>query len=138
MEITESVALDDITYAIDTISQLKDLGIKFSLDDFGTGYSSLNYLKYLTVSNIKIDKSFIDTIIDKAIVSAIITLARNFDLDVIAEGVENTDQVSFLKEAQCNIVQGYLYSIPVSKKDADSLLHNMGKEEIHNRFKNAI
>ncbi|MCR4802529.1 MAG: EAL domain-containing protein [Lachnospiraceae bacterium] len=142
LEITESVALDDITYAIDTISQLKDLGIKFSLDDFGTGYSSLNYLKYLPVSNIKIDKSFIDTIIedksDKAIVSAIITLARNFDLDVIAEGVENTDQVSFLKEAQCNIVQGYLYSIPVSKKDADSLLHNMGKDEIHNRFKNGM
>lgn len=138
LEITEAIALDDITYSIDTISQLKDLGIKFSLDDFGTGYSSMNYLKYLPVSNLKIDKSFMDTIIedksDKAIVSAIITLARNFNLDVIAEGVENSEQASFLKEAQCNIVQGYLYSVPVSKEDADSLLGNMGTEEIHNLF----
>lgn len=138
LEITESIALDDITYSIDTISQLKDLGIKFSLDDFGTGYSSMNYLKYLPVSNLKIDKSFIDTIIedksDKAIVSAIITLARNFNLDVIAEGVENSEQASFLKEAQCNIVQGYLYSVPVSKEDADSLLKNVKADEIHNMF----
>ena len=138
LEITEAIALDDITYSIDTISQLKDLGIKFSLDDFGTGYSSMNYLKYLPVSNLKIDKSFMDTIIedksDKAIVSAIITLARNFNLDVIAEGVENSEQASFLKEAQCNIVQGYLYSVPVSKEDADSLLSNVGTEEIHNLF----
>ena len=71
---------------------------------------------------------------NKAIVSAIITLARNFDLDVIAEGVENSEQASFLKAAQCNIVQGYLYSVPVSKEDADSLLRNMGTEEIHNMF----
>ena len=138
LEITESIALDDITYSIDTIQRLKEIGIKFSLDDFGTGYSSMNYLKYLPVSNIKIDKSFMDTIIedksDKAIVSAIITLARNFDLDVIAEGVENSEQASFLKAAQCNIVQGYLYSVPVSKEDADSLLRNMGTEEIHNMF----
>ena len=90
------------------------------------------------MSNLKIDKSFIDTIIedksDKAIVSAIITLARNFNLDVIAEGVESSEQASFLKEAQCNIVQGYLYSVPVSKEDADSLLKNMGTDEIHNMF----
>ena len=138
LEITESIALDDITYAIDTIQRLKEIGIKFSLDDFGTGYSSMNYLKYLPVSNIKIDKSFMDTIIedksDKAIVSAIITLARSLDLDVIAEGVENSDQASFLKEAQCNIVQGYLYSVPVSKEDADSLLKNMDHDKIHNMF----
>ena len=139
LEIKENIALDDITYSIDTIQQLKEIGIKVSLDDFGTGYSSLNYLKHLPVSNIKIDKSFMDTIIedksDIAIVSAMITLARNFNLDVIAEGVENSEQASFLKEAQCNIVQGYLYSVPVSKEDADSLLKNMGSEEIHNLFR---
>ena len=71
---------------------------------------------------------------DKAIVSAIITLARNFNLDVIAEGVESTEQASFLKKAQCNIVQGYLYSVPVSKEDADSLLKNTDAEKIHNMF----
>ena len=138
LEITESIALDDITYSIDTIQRLKEIGIKISLDDFGTGYSSMNYLKYLPVSNIKIDKSFMDNIIedksDKAIVSAIITLARNFDLDVIAEGVESAEQASFLKKAQCNIVQGYLYSVPVSKEDADSLLKNTDSEKIHNLF----
>ena len=138
LEITESIALDDITYSIDMIQRLKEIGIKISLDDFGTGYSSMNYLKYLPVSNIKIDKSFMETIIedksDKAIVSAIITLARNFNLDVIAEGVESTEQASFLKKAQCNIVQGYLYSVPVSKEDADSLLKNTDAEKIHNMF----
>ena len=95
-------------------------------------------MRCITVSNIKIDKSFMDTIIedksDKAIVSAIITLARNFDLDVIAEGVESAEQASFLKKAQCNIVQGYLYSVPVSKVDADSLLKNTDSEKIHNLF----
>lgn len=139
LEITETIALDDITYSIDTIQRLKEIGIKFSLDDFGTGYSSMNYLKYLPVSNLKIDKSFIDTIMedrnDKAIVSAIITLARTLELDVIAEGVENKEQLSFLREAQCNIVQGYLYSSPVSKDDADSLLKAMGTEELHQMLK---
>lgn len=139
LEITETIALDDITYSIDTIQRLKEIGIKFSLDDFGTGYSSMNYLKYLPVSNLKIDKSFIHTIMedqnDKAIVSAIITLARTLDLDVIAEGVENKEQLSFLKEAQCNIAQGYLYSVPVSKNDADSLLQAMGTEKLHEILK---
>ena len=99
----------------------------------------MNYLKYLPVSNLKIDKSFIDTIMedqnDKAIVSAIITLARTLDLDVIAEGVENKEQLSFLKEAQCNIAQGYLYSVPVSKDDADSLLQAIGTEKLHEILK---
>lgn len=135
LEITETIALEDITYSIDTIQRLKEIGIKFSLDDFGTGYSSMNYLKYLPVSNLKIDKSFMDTIIedksDKAIVSAIITLAKTLDLDVIAEGVENKEQVSFLKEAKINIVQGYLYSVPVSKEDADSLLASKETEHLH-------
>lgn len=129
LEITESIALDDITYSIDTIQRLKEIGIKFSLDDFGTGYSSMNYLKHLPVSNLKIDKSFMDTVMesnnDKAIVSAIITLAKTLDLDVIAEGVEKSEQVSFLREANCNKVQGFLYSKPVCKEDADVLLNSM-------------
>ena len=130
LEITESIALDDIAYSIDTIQRLKEIGIKFSLDDFGTGYSSMNYLKYLPVSNLKLDKNFMASIIenssDKAIVTAIITLAKSLDLNVIAEGVENNEQVAFLKDAQINKVQGYLYSVPVSKKDADDLLETKG------------
>lgn len=130
LEITESIALDDITYSIDTIQRLKEIGIKFSLDDFGTGYSSMNYLKHLPVSNLKLDKNFMASIVenssDKAIVTAIITLAKSLNLDVIAEGVEDNAQVSFLKDARINKVQGYLYSVPVSKEDADALLQEKG------------
>lgn len=130
LEITESIALDDITYSIDTIQRLREIGIKFSLDDFGTGYSSMNYLKHLPVNNLKLDKGFISSITenssDKAIATAVITLAKSLDMDVIAEGVENSAQVSFLKEAQINKVQGYLYSVPVSKQDADALLQAKG------------
>lgn len=136
LEITESIALDDIAYSIDTIQRLKEIGIKFSLDDFGTGYSSMNYLKHLPVSNLKLDKNFMASIVenssDKAIVTAIITLAKSLDLDVIAEGIENNEQVSFLKDAQINKVQGYLYSVPVSKKDADALLEAKGNLILQN------
>lgn len=133
LEITETIALDDITYSIDTIQQLKDMGIKISLDDFGTGYSSMNYLKHLPVTNLKIDKSFMDTVMesnnDKAIVSAIITLAKTLDLEVIAEGVENDEQVLFLKEANCDKVQGFLYSNPVTKEEATILLRSIQKQK---------
>lgn len=133
LEITETIALDDITYSIDIIQQLKDMGIKISLDDFGTGYSSMNYLKHLPVTNLKIDKSFMDTVMednnDKAIVSAIITLAKTLDLEVIAEGVENDEQVLFLKEANCDKVQGFLYSKPVTKEEATILLRSIQKQK---------
>lgn len=129
LEITETIALNDITYSIDTIQRLKEMGIRFSLDDFGTGYSSMNYLKHLPVNNLKIDKSFMDTVMesnnDKAIVSAIITLAKTLDLEVIAEGVENDEQVLFLKEANCNKVQGYLYGEAVVQQEATVLLKSI-------------
>jgi EAL domain-containing protein (putative c-di-GMP-specific phosphodiesterase class I) len=122
LEITETVALDDIEYTISTIQELKKIGVSFSLDDFGTGYSSMNYLKRLPVSNLKIDRSFLSTVMedqcDQKIIQAIITLARNLDLHVIAEGVESFDQEVFLKEANCNKAQGYLYSKPVPKDKA--------------------
>ena len=119
LEITETIALDDLEYTISTIQELRKIGVSFSLDDFGTGYSSMNYLKRLPVSNLKIDKSFLDTVMedrcDQKIIQTIITLARNLDLIVIAEGVENSDQEIFLKEANCDKAQGFLYSKPVPK-----------------------
>lgn len=122
LEITETIALDDIEYTISTIQELKKIGVSFSLDDFGTGYSSMNYLKRLPVSNLKIDKSFLDSVMedqcDQKIIQTIITLARNLDLYVIAEGVENFDQEIFLKSANCDKAQGYLYSKPVPKDKA--------------------
>lgn len=126
LEITETIALDDIEYTIATIKELRKIGVCFSLDDFGTGYSSMNYLKRLPVSNLKIDKSFLDTVMedlsDQKIIQTIITLARNLDLNVIAEGVESFDQEVFLKEANCDKAQGYLYSKPVPKDMAVQFL----------------
>lgn len=128
LEITETIALDDIEYTIATIQELRKIGVSFSLDDFGTGYSSMNYLKRLPVSNLKIDKSFLDTVMedqsDQKIVQTIITLARNLDLLVIAEGVESSDQEVFLKEANCDKAQGFLYSKPVPKEKAILFLKN--------------
>jgi diguanylate cyclase len=126
LEITESIALDDIEYTIATIQELRKIGVRFSLDDFGTGYSSMNYLKRLPVSNLKIDKSFLNTVMedrsDQKIIQTIITLARNLDLLVIAEGVENFDQEEFLKESNCDKAQGYLYSKPIPKDMAMQFL----------------
>ncbi|MFV0342896.1 MAG: putative bifunctional diguanylate cyclase/phosphodiesterase [Anaerocolumna sp.] len=131
LEITESIALQDIEYTINIIEILKELGIAFSLDDFGTGYSSMSYLKRLPVNNLKIDKSFLDTVLDSAndqsIIKTIIKLAQTLNLTVIAEGVEKSEQGSFLKEAKCDKAQGYLYSKPLSKDDVAILL----KEKLH-------
>jgi polar amino acid transport system substrate-binding protein len=128
LEITETIALDDIEYTISTIQELRKIGVRFSLDDFGTGYSSMNYLKRLPVSNLKIDKSFLDSDMedscDQKIIQTIISLARNLDLYVIAEGVESFDQENFLKEANCDKAQGFLYSKPVPKDMAIQFLKN--------------
>lgn len=128
-EITESIALSDLEYTVKTISKLETMGISFSLDDFGTGYTSMNYLKSLPVRNVKIDKSFLDTVAynnpEQKIVEAIISLAQSLNLDVIAEGVEQNDQESFLKKVKCNRAQGYLYSEPVPNEEAKNLLRNI-------------
>jgi polar amino acid transport system substrate-binding protein len=128
LEITETIALDDIEYTISTIKELKKIGVSFSLDDFGTGYSSMNYLKKLPVNNLKIDKSFLDTVMedtcDQKIVQTIISLARNLDLYVVAEGVEHFDQEVFLKEANCDKAQGFLYSKPIPKDKAMQFLQS--------------
>lgn len=127
LEITETVVLDNIEYSIDVIEQIKAFGVRFSLDDFGTGYSAMNYLRMLPVSNLKIDKSFLDRLIenqcDQKIVSSIINLAKNLDMDVIAEGVECKEQADFLRSVECKLAQGFLYSKPIPKSEANSLLN---------------
>lgn len=132
LEITETIALDDLEYTIETIKELKKIGVNFSLDDFGTGYSSMNYLKRLPVSNLKIDKSFLDTVMedqsDQKIIQTIITLARNLDLNVIAEGVERSDQEQFLQDSNCDKAQGFLYSKPVPKDKAERFLKQVDLE----------
>lgn len=128
LEITETVALQDIDYTIEIIQKIKAMGVAFSLDDFGTGYSSVNYLRKLPVDYLKVDKSFIDTVTednsDKKIVSAIIQLAKTLDIAVIAEGVESDEQAVFLKRMKCDKAQGYLYSRPLPCEEAEKFLHS--------------
>lgn len=104
---------------------LKTHGFKISMDDFGTGYSSLNYLKSLPIDIIKIDKSFIDSINldekDKVLLKNIINIAHDFHLDVIAEGIENSEQLEILNEMQCDMYQGYYFGKPVDKNKFEKL-----------------
>lgn len=124
LELTESILLQDIDTVMQTLSALKAIGVKLSIDDFGTGYSSLSYLKRLDVDKLKIDQSFVRDLNidanDAAIVNAIIQVAHALQLKVIAEGVENTEQLSFLKQHACDEMQGYLYAAPVP---ADEIAH---------------
>ncbi len=118
LEVTESNAMNDVEHTISTLKLLKDIGVRVSIDDFGTGYSSLSYLKRLPIDTLKVDRSFIDGIPedkdDKSITSAIIFLAHNLELGVIAEGVETRKQLSFLKAMRCDKIQGYHFSKPLA------------------------
>jgi len=126
LEITESALLKDADLIMKKIDKVRAMGVKFSIDDFGIGYSSMNTLKELKIDKIKIDEKFIKDITtnsnDKAITAAIIALAHNLNIEVVAEGVETTDQVNTLKELGCNIVQGYLFSVPATIKNFEGSL----------------
>ena len=126
LELTESILLQDVAATMQTLQQLKALGIKLSIDDFGTGYSSLAYLKQLAVDKLKIDQSFVrDMLVDPdgaSIVKAILQLGHSLQLDVIAEGVETPEQLAFLADAGCDEVQGYLFSRPLPADQAARLL----------------
>ncbi len=117
LEITESILMDDVEQAVSLMQSFHELGVNISVDDFGTGYSSLSYLKRLPLDSLKIDRSFVkDTPADaddSSIVASIIALAHNLGLNVIAEGVENEEQLDFLRSLKCNEYQGYFYSPPV-------------------------
>ncbi len=126
IEITESTAMQDIETTLPRLAELNNLGIRFSIDDFGTGYSSLSYLKKLPIQKLKIDKSFIaGLMLDpdyKAIVHAVIVMAHNLKLGVIAEGVENEEQFSFLHATKCDEMQGYLFSRPLPPEEVERFL----------------
>jgi diguanylate cyclase (GGDEF)-like protein len=113
-EVTENALMNEMEHCIQTLNALKQLGSRISIDDFGTGYSSLSYLSKLPVDNLKIDRSFINDMLhdsdDTAITLAIISLAQSLDLKVIAEGVEDQAQLKFLKQHNCEYIQGFLVS----------------------------
>jgi len=121
VEITESMMLQDIEQVIKILTDLKSAGISIAIDDFGTGYSSLEYLKRLPIDKLKIDKSFIDSVLhdpdDASIVQAVIALGHNMNMQIIAEGVENELQANFLQDKKCDFAQGYFYSkaLPAQK-----------------------
>jgi diguanylate cyclase (GGDEF)-like protein/PAS domain S-box-containing protein len=123
LEITESLLLATEDMRFEVLSQLKTLGVKLAIDDFGTGYSSLSYLKQLPVGKLKIDRSFIHDLHrngnDVAIVAAIIQMAKCLNLRVTAEGVENEQQLQFLREQMCDDVQGFLFSKPLRADQMD-------------------
>lgn len=126
LEVTESVVTKDMEHAITLLSKLHQMGVAISIDDFGVGYSSLSYLKRLPIQSIKIDRSFVQDITtdpnDSAIVSAIISMAHDLSLVVLAEGVETEQQLSFLKQRYCSEIQGYLSGRPMRLDDAKGLL----------------
>ncbi|HEX7832010.1 MAG TPA: EAL domain-containing protein [Thermoanaerobaculia bacterium] len=126
LEITETVAMEDVELTMSTLTQLRKLGVAIAIDDFGTGHSSLAYLKRFPLDALKIDRSFVADLPDKfedaAIVSSVIQLANGLGLRVVAEGVERRDQLDFLLEAGCREVQGYYFSYPVRPHDIEVLL----------------
>lgn len=126
LEITENIAMMNVSYIVDTLTRLKELGVQISIDDFGTGYSSLSYLKRFRVHTLKIDKSFIkDLTTDEetaAIVKAMITMSRQLNMKCLAEGVENLQQLQFLKEHGCDEIQGYIFSRPLPHHQFETLI----------------
>ncbi len=126
-EITESALIQNEDSFIKSIEMLKRRGIRFSIDDFGTGYSSLLYLKKFSFDTVKIDRSFINGFLlesDSLITKSILYLARGLNMNVIAEGVETIDQLTFLREQGCDQIQGYLFSRPLPEKELRYLLLN--------------
>ena len=118
LELTESLIMEDIHASIEKLEALRRLGVEIAIDDFGTGYSSLAYLAKLPVQTLKIDRSFIITMLEDAatmtLVSTIISMAHSLKLKVVAEGVDSDDQMNALRQLGCDQVQGYLFSKPVS------------------------
>lgn len=126
LELTESLVMHNVEQAIATMNAIQALGVQLSIDDFGTGYSSLSALKNFPVARLKIDKSFVNELPtnenDKAVASAIISLGQKLNLRVIAEGVETSEQVQFLRDNNCDEIQGYHFSKPVLSGEIEKIL----------------
>ena len=125
VELTETLAMHDIDFAVSQMNRLRELGVKLAMDDFGTGYSSLSYLQVLPITLLKLDRSFITDIehnnIAFEIVSAVIRIAKSKKIETIAEGIENTTQEEILRMAGCDYAQGYLYGMPMPPERLEEL-----------------
>ena len=127
-EMTETSVAEDIDKLIGIMNQIKECGIRFSMDDFGTGYSSLSYLRQIPIDELKIDKSFIFELSNKEkdakMVKTILNIAKNLGLSIVAEGVETQSQKDFLIEAECDILQGFLFTKPINKEEFELYLQS--------------
>ncbi|MBR1477669.1 MAG: bifunctional diguanylate cyclase/phosphodiesterase [Lachnospiraceae bacterium] len=126
IEVTESILIDDFDVVSAKLMKLREKGLRISLDDFGTGYSSLSYLKKLPIDTLKIDKSFMDTVLNdsttKIVTESIINMIRTLGYESIAEGVEVKEQYDYLQKAGCDVIQGYLFSKPKSAEELNDML----------------
>lgn len=132
IEITEGILMENVEQAIEVLSELKEIGVNIAIDDFGTGYSSLNYLRQFPIDRLKIDRSFIMEIPDTdngSIANIIIELAKSLKLKVIAEGVETVEHLEFLKKRNCDEIQGYYFSKPLSVDKIKYMLSNNNRLE---------
>ncbi|QLE86373.1 EAL domain-containing protein [Shewanella sp. Scap07] len=121
IEITETSLMNDIELAISKLEQLKSAGFGIAVDDFGTGYSSLSYLRHLPITTMKIDRCFVtDLPHDSAIASTILMLGKQLDLNIVAEGIENKQQLDWLKDKDCQIGQGFYFSQPLTQEDFEN------------------
>jgi EAL domain-containing protein (putative c-di-GMP-specific phosphodiesterase class I) len=128
LEVTESSVIQTPEVCITKMNNLKARGVTFSIDDFGTGYSSLSYLKRFPIDTLKIDRSFVSDAMtnkgDREIIKTIIAMARNLNIDAVAEGVETSEQKAFLASYGCHNMQGYLFAHPVPVDQFKDLLEN--------------
>jgi len=135
IEVTETVLIDDVTVALDTLRQIRALGVRVALDDFGTGYSSLSYLRMFPFDKIKIDRSFVQELTtrrdNQVIVQAIRDMARGLGMSVTAEGVETSEQAERLRQSGCEELQGYFYSRPKPASDLEFETSSMPERWSH-------
>jgi EAL domain-containing protein (putative c-di-GMP-specific phosphodiesterase class I) len=129
LEITEGVLLADVPKALQWLTAVRELGLRLYLDDFGTGYSSLSYLKRFPVSTVKVDKSFVHDMhndaSDRALVEAVVAMAKSLGMSVVAEGVETVQQLDLLRAMGCRYGQGYYFSRPVPIEEFDAVSHRI-------------
>ena len=128
-EVTESVMISSVDHVIQVLKDLSSMGIRIALDDFGTGYSSLSYLQMLPIDTLKIDKSFVDNMVQESLkrlmVGSIISLVHQMDMEVVAEGVDSDSQLGYLHDFDCDYIQGYIWGYPLSEEDALLLLEKI-------------
>lgn len=132
LEVTETILIEDFDYISERFAELREIGVRISLDDFGTGFSSLAYLKGLPIDTLKIDKTFVDTLLTdkntKIITESIIYMVQRLGYETVAEGVETKEQFQYLKELQCDMIQGYYMGRPMPADDIEHLLKKLTAE----------